>query len=335
MWRAGAPRRAGPRARGDGPRLGAAATQRHHGKDLGDDALGGQAGQAATPAGGQAGGHRRRSGGADRPGGGHTGRAGRPAAAHAPDRQRTTSGDRRATARAGAAQRDDAAAADGEAEDRRLQAGGRHQRQDHRERRALSAHVALELRAGGTAVDVGAHDAAPRHPPGDGRELLADLGAWRLARRARAQQRLARLEDEGLDLLPAHAEDGRDLLVGLVAELEEDQRGALVIGQALQLGHQLAQVGAPLDVGGHALDRPGAVRDRVDGDLGAACTQRRQAPVAGDRVQPRAQVDVAAAAHAAPGTPRRSCAAGRPPPPGDCPASARRRRAARGSSGRR
>ena len=138
------------------------------------------------------------------------------------------------------------------------------------------------LRRGTRPVDVG--------------QLLADLDARRLARRAGAQQRLARLEDERLDLLPAHAEDGRDLLVGLVAELEEDQRGALVVGQALQLGHQLAQVGAPLDVGGHALDRPGAVRDRVDGDLGAARTQHRQAAVAGDRVQPRAQVDVAAAA---------------------------------------
>ena len=78
---------------------------------------------------------------------------------------------------------------------------------------------------------------------------------------ARAHQRLARLEDERLDLLPAHAEDRRDLLVGLVAELEEDQRGALVVGQALQLVHQLAQVGAQLDLRRHALERPGAVRD--------------------------------------------------------------------------
>ena len=46
--------------------------------------------------------------------------------------------------------------------------------------------------------------------------------------------------------------------MGLVAELEEDQRGALVVRQALQLRHQVAQVGAPFDVGDHALDRPGA-----------------------------------------------------------------------------
>ena len=144
--------------------LGAAATQGDHGEDLRDHALGGQGGEPTTPGGDQAGGHRRRSGAADRPRGGGTGRAGRPAAAHASDRQRTARGDRCATARGPAAQGDDTATTDGEAEHRRLQAGRRHQRQDHRERGALAAHVALELRAARAALDMGAHDAAPRHP---------------------------------------------------------------------------------------------------------------------------------------------------------------------------
>jgi hypothetical protein len=117
------------------------------------------------------------------------------------------------------------------------------------------------------------------------------LDARRVARRACAQQRLTRLEHESLDLLPAHAEDRRDLLVGLVSELEEDEGGPLVVRQALQLRHQLAQLGAPLDLGGRALDGARARRDRFDAGVGPARAQRGQAAVAGDRVQPRAQLD--------------------------------------------
>jgi hypothetical protein len=110
---------------------------------------------------------------------------------------------------------------------------------------------------------------------------------------ARAHQRLARLEHERLDLLAAHPEHRSDLRVGLVAELEEDQRRALVVGQALQLVHQLAQVGAELDLGRHPLERSEVGRQPVGRDLHTLRAMDRQAAVARDRVEPGAQLDVA------------------------------------------
>jgi hypothetical protein len=110
---------------------------------------------------------------------------------------------------------------------------------------------------------VAARDAAPGDATRVGGELLADLDAWGRARVARAHQPLARLEDERLDLLAPHPEHGRDLRVRLVAELEEHQRGALVVGQALQLVDQLAQVRPELDLGRHPLERPDLGRQAV------------------------------------------------------------------------
>ena len=212
---------------------------------------------------------------ADRARGGRAGGAGDPAAAHAPGRERAARGDRRAAARARAAQRDGAAAADGEAQDRGLQADGRHQGQDRRERGALAAHLALELRAARAAVDVACARMLRRGTRPVTVASCSRISTHGVSRAvARAQQRLAGLEDERLDLLAAHAEHRRDLRVGLVAELEEDQRGALVVGQALQLVDQLAQVGAQLDLGRHALERPGAGREPVDGDLRALRARR-------------------------------------------------------------
>ena len=220
--------------------------------------------------------------------------------AHPAGREHAAGRDRGPAARARAAQRDGAAAADREAQDRGLQADGRHHGQDGRERGALVANLALELRAAGAAVDVPAGHAAPRDPARDGRELFADLDARSRARLTRAHQRLPGLEHERLDLLAAHPEHLGDLRMGLVAELEEDERRALVLGQALQLVDELTQVGPELNLGRHPLDGAGLGRQPVGGDLRALRPQGREAAIARDRVQPGAQLDVARTAAQSP-----------------------------------
>jgi hypothetical protein len=55
------------------------------------------------------------------------------------------------------------------------------------------------------------------------------------------------LEDECLHLLPANAQHGRDLGVGLASELEQDQSGALIGREALHIVDHLAKVLASTD----------------------------------------------------------------------------------------
>jgi hypothetical protein len=276
--------------------LRARAAEGHDRQDLGHDGLRRQARQPhSAAAGGQARCHGRRPGRADGAGGRRSGAAGDPTAADSAGRERAARGDGRAAAGARATQGDGAtaAAAEREAEHRGLQADGGHQRKDGRERGALATDLALEVRAARAAIDVAARDTAPGDATGVGGELLADLDAWGRTRVAGAHQRLARLEDERLDLLTSHPEHGSDLRMRLVAELEEHQRGALVVGEALQLVDQLAQVGAELDLRRHPLEGADVGHQPVGGDLRALRAQGREAAVASDRVEPRAQIDVA------------------------------------------
>ena len=131
-----------------------------------------------------------------------------------------------------------------------------------------------------------AQRAAPQRAAAQRRELLAHVPARRLARRPPAHERLARLEHQGLDLLAPDAEDGRDVLVGMVADLEEHERRSLIGRQALDVAHEHAQVGATVDLGRQPLGRQRAVLER---DLLAPRAQHRQAAVARDGVQPRLQ----------------------------------------------
>lgn len=78
--------------------------------------------------------------------------------------------------------------------------------------------------------------------------MLANLGARTLARFAAADERLASLEDQRLHLLAADAEHDRDLGMGLISQLEQDQRGTLIGRQPLHVGEQLTQLLAPLHV---------------------------------------------------------------------------------------
>ena len=127
-----------------------------------------------------------------------------------------------------------------------------------------------------------------------GGQLLADVAAGMLASRAAAHQRLPCLEHERLDLLSANAQDGGDLLLRVVAELEQHQRGPLVGGQPLHVVEHLAEVLAPLDLVGEALvERRVGERRMVHADGLPAGAQLRQAAVAGDGVEPWPQGDAA------------------------------------------
>ena len=87
---------------------------------------------------------------------------------------------------------------------------------------------------------------------------------------AALDQPRARLEDERLHLCHLALDDLGHLGVREVAELGEDERGALVVGQLLHVGEQLLEVGALLDLLAEALRR-----DPLESSLGCSRRARR------------------------------------------------------------
>ena len=91
------------------------------------------------------------------------------------------------------------------------------------------------------------------------------------------------------DLAPEHP---RHLRMGEVRRLGEQKRSPLLLGKLTQVAEQLAQLGAALDLLGEPLGR-----ELLElGGLLAARSQERKAAVAGDRVEPRLERDLALAA---------------------------------------
>jgi hypothetical protein len=191
-------------------------------------------------------------------GGGHIGGqgCGRPPNRDRATRHRTT---RDRATRAGAAGR-----AQGRHEYRGLQLR-RHHRQDERERGALAAHLVLEGSATWATLDVGARPAAGQDLAADVCDQLARGRTGSVARVATTDQPFTGLEDEGLHLLPAHAQHGRDLGVGLASKLEQNQRGALIGREAVHVVDHLAEVFASTErIGG--VEVPAIGHRVVDGD---------------------------------------------------------------------
>ena len=127
------------------------------------------------------------------------------------------------------------------------------------------------------------------HATSDGK-LGPDVVARPLARGALGDEMGARLVHERLHLRLGHGEDTGDLALGEVAELEEDERGALLLGEPIEVADECAQVlAAP-----HGVGEPvegGTALELVDRDLAVAPRrEQRVAAVAGDGVQPRPQV---------------------------------------------
>jgi hypothetical protein len=84
--------------------------------------------------------------------------------------------------------------------------------------------------------------------PARRRDLLADLRARLISGQPTASQRLTCLEYECLDLAGLHPEDLRDLLMRVVAQLEQDERGSLIVRQPPDLVNHLAQILAALNL---------------------------------------------------------------------------------------
>lgn len=169
-----------------------------------------------------------------------------------------------------------------------LEGDARHDRQQDRQRGALAAHLLAEGAAALALAQVLAQHRAPQRAPAQHAELLADALAAQLARLAALGQRLPGPEHQRLHLLGPAAEDLGDLGVGDRAQLREQQGLALLDGQPRQVGEHRPQVLAPLDLDGEAGGRD---LDRVAGLL-AAAAEHRDAVVAGDPVEPGAQVDL-------------------------------------------
>ncbi len=134
--------------------------------------------------------------------------------------------------------------------------------------------------------------------------MLAHLRTRTLASVAAADERLASLEDQCLDLLAAYAEHGRDLGVGLISQLEQGQRRTLIRRQALHVGEQLAQLLASLYLHHGCVPAAEFIEHALAADRFSPGTQLRDAAIARDRIQPRPQRDLPLAA--APQRPIRS-----------------------------
>ncbi len=174
-------------------------------------------------------------------------------------------------------------------EHRRLELGAERDRDDERERGALPAHLMLVGPAGRAPIDVRAHLTADGNHAARARHSLPHLRAGALPRRARAHQPLPRLEDQRLDLVGSQVEHACDLRVRVVPELEQHERGALIVRQPLDILNELPQLLTARDQARRAVELRTLDDDRVAADELAVGAQLREATVAGDRVQPWAQ----------------------------------------------
>ena len=115
-----------------------------------------------------------------------------------------------------------------------------------------------------------------------GRARLGDLG-----------EPAAGAHEQRLDGRDGGAERGRELLVGEALELADDQRGALLLGQRVEVGDQPPQVLAALDHG----DRVGAAGQQLVRlqRRGGRAAHVVDAAVVGDAVEPRPHGDLAVA----------------------------------------
>ncbi len=154
----------------------------------------------------------------------------------------------------------------------------------------------LEGRATRAAINVRPSDAPGQNPPVQRGQPLADLRARPVPGLPAPHQRLARLEDERLHLLPAHFEHIGDLTMRMVAEFKERQRSPLVGGQPLHVLEHFAQFFTPLDLVCQAVDHGPIHRHVVEIKGVAARAQLGQAAVASNRVQPGPQGHIAIAA---------------------------------------
>ena len=133
-------------------------------------------------------------------------------------------------------------------QDVRLQPTVRRDRQGHREQLALVAHLLAEGAAARAVAQVQPQLGASQRAAAQVGQLLADLLAGQLARLAAGHEPGARAVDKRLHARHLAAEDRGDVGLRQAADLGQQQRRALLVGQLAQVGQQLAQLGALLDL---------------------------------------------------------------------------------------
>ena len=153
---------------------------------------------------------------------------------------------------------------------------------------ALAIDLLAEVAAAGAFVQVPAQVGAPERAAVKIRELLANLRAVGLARSAAGHQRLAGLEHECLYLFLGDPEHISDLLVAERVHLRQDERRALLIRQAPQVGDEVTEILTALHLRSEPLG--GRLVELAEWLL-APGAQHRVTPVARDREQPGAQMD--------------------------------------------
>jgi hypothetical protein len=132
----------------------------------------------------------------------------------------------------------------------------------------------LEGCAARAAIDVGACDAPGQDAATHRRQPLADVCARMLPRAPSTEEPLTCLEYERLDFLSAHPEHSGDFLVRMIRELEQNERGALIGRQPLQVIQHFAKVLPPLDDVRHTLAGGLLCGRVVDVDIAAAAELR-------------------------------------------------------------
>ena len=168
-------------------------------------------------------------------------------------------------------------------EDRHREPGAGRDRQHGRERLALAGERELEVAAARAQPQVPAQGPAAQLAAARDGELFANLQAGGVVSVAVGEQRAARLKDQRLDLAHLAPHDRRDRLVGEVVELGQQQRRALVLGQAADAGDELAQVLAPVrpppTVPQRGRSDPPAARSAVArrSPTGSSCARSRTA----------------------------------------------------------
>jgi hypothetical protein len=159
------------------------------------------------------------------------------------------------------------------------------------ERRRDAAQVAAVLAAALALAHVLARERAGAHALAERqREVVADLHAGGVAGLGGLDQPDPGADEQRLDGRDRRLERDGEVGVGQALELAHEQRGALLVGQALDVGDQAAQVVAALGLG----ERVGQRRAGDLEDIGGRRDRTAQvvdAAVVGHAVQPGLQDD--------------------------------------------
>ncbi len=221
----------------------------------------------------------------------------RRAAGEQPGRRRRSaprrSAGRRSAATGGAARDGATTRAAAPAEQVRDHAERPERRRQRREAARDTAHLSAELAAVVAIAHVPAREAGRAHAAVMGvDQVFANLGAGRVARLACLGEADSRPNQQRLDGRDRDAQRVGDVDIRHAAQLAHQQRRALLLREALDVGDQAAQRVSLLDLDDRVLQVRDQAVDHLDGDR-VRTAQLVDAAVVGDPVQPRPERELA------------------------------------------